>query len=128
MPQCSRERRKWDPTEKPQRSIGSFLFQLCRFSQRMGCSVNEETFYFALNVDRQCRSPGISAALFSHLADNGPIVHGVESRGKRVSDSPKRVCPPEITASTCRTQRELFQSESGVAAESIIGEVRGALR
>lgn len=42
--------------------------------------------------------------------------------------SPRRVCPPAITASTCRAQKELFRSESGGAAGSIIGEVRGAPR
>jgi len=54
--------------------------------QPAGGSINEETFYFTLNDERRCRSSGIYP-LFSHLANNGPAEHGVESRGKRVSVS-----------------------------------------
>lgn len=92
-------------TEKRERSIASFLFQLCRCSRRArGRFGKRGNFLFrSLNDDRRCRSPGIFAALFSHLGRQW-------SRGARVNDSfPRRqVCPPAITALTCRTQRRAF--------------------
>lgn len=99
-------------SEKWERSIGSFLFQLCRYGGRF--SKRGQLFTFALNDGRQSRSPRIFAALFSHL-DNGPTERGADSRQRFVS--PRRVCPPAITASTRRTQRELFQGKSGAAAK-----------
>lgn len=59
-------------------------------------SVNEETFYFALN-DRRCRSCGISATLFSHLADNGPV----RSTGPSLAVGESAIRFPEARVSTC---------------------------
>lgn len=89
--------------------------------------MNEVTFYFTLNDGRRFRSPEISLLYF---LISPTMSCGAQVRVSRWASQrfvfPRRVCPPAITASTCRTQRELFQNES--SAESIIREVRGTPR
>jgi len=115
------QRHKLDKRQKRQkRNAVRFYF---RYADAIGGWFGKRG-NFLFRFKRRCRSLGISVALFSHLADNNSAERETNlAKASQRFVSLGRVCPFAITASTCWTQRELFWSESDIAAESIIEEV-----